>query len=241
MSYRINVTGAFRISPPADAEQVTRVAQADRGWRVSPNGQLLYLPSEEHPDPFEAIRYLAERLLPELGLSVEGSVTWIGEDETEGSIQIHANRVTVLSPEPEELNDQEIERLIEQLKTGTEEQRVEAAEIFEAFQASSGPVVAALAAALKSDAAIKVRLRAASTLSSFGKASLPALDALVSVLDDKEPWVQAAAAEVLGAIGPGASAAVPILQRLRAHPSYGVAGRAKEALARITGIKHELG
>jgi hypothetical protein len=234
VSYLVTVDGAFTITPPASPDQQAVVAAAERGWRISPNGALLYLPSDEHPDVFAAIRVLLAEVLPSLGLVAAGAVTWHGEDGAQGEIRIEGGQVTISEPPLERPAHEEVGRLTRQLAAGSEAEKLEAVEVLEFFQVSSPPVVEALAGALD-DSSLQVRTRAANALASLGPLALPALHALLLALRQSDQWVQCAAAEAIGAIGPAAAEALPALRELQLHPSYGPSGRATEAIARLTG------
>ncbi len=95
-----------------------------------------------------------------------------------------------------------------------------------------------------------MRTLAACGLRDAGAAALPALDALIARLKDPEVYVRSAAAAAIGALGPGAAAAVPSLiaacrvpgesgQALRAYAyALGDIGPgAKAALPTLEGMK----
>ncbi|GEM_PF-7083313 len=233
MSYNITVNGAFRITPAANDQQREIVEQANRGWKISPNGTLLHLPAgEDHPNPFLAIEYFVTELLPSIGLRAEGEVRWHGEDGGQGEIGVANGTVVITTPEPKRLDRREVERLLDQLTTGSDEDRKMAAQVLQAFNEDGPEVIAALAVALSS-ASVEVRIAAANLLAAFGPKALPALSALRTALRDSEAWVQAAAAEAIGEIGPAAAIALPDLVELRKHPSYGPSGRALEAIRKL--------
>jgi hypothetical protein len=232
MGYHITVDGAFQLTPAADEDQKARVAASDQPWRISPNGQLLYLPDEEQADPFQGLQFLVDALLPQLGLSVEGALNWHGEAGDTGQIRVIAGKVEVVEPEPERLSQDEETVFLGQLSSGVETQQIKAISALEFYCASAERVVLALAAALV-DPSLSVRIRAANALGALEAGALSALDALIAALRDPEPWMQCAAAEAIGFIGPAAVSALPALRQLQKHPSYAPAGRATEAIARI--------
>ncbi len=208
---------------------------AGLGWRSSANGHLLSLPSDhEDRDSIASLKRLVVEVLPSLSAAASGDATWIGEDGERGLLRVENGLVEVLEPEAEALASREVARLLAQLKRGTEAEKLEAAEIIDYLEVSPEDFVETLAEGL-SDPSLKVRMRMADSLAAFGSASLPALDRLVASLGDHEPWMQAAAAEAIGEIGAGARAAIPALEQLTRHPSYGPSGRAREALAKIRG------
>jgi hypothetical protein len=231
VGYHIAVDGAFDLTPAANEAARGQVASAGTGWVVSPNGRLLYLP-DDHPRAFEGLKRLVEVVLPELGLSASGSLAWRGEDGAEGRVSIGSSGVRVDYPAEEGLSDSEVQQHARRLLEGTKAERMESADILDAFRASMPAVVEALTAVLRHED-LEVRMKAASVLTSFGADAVGAVPGLVLALEDSEPWMQAAAAEALGAIGSGAATALPALERLTTHPSYGPAGRAREAIGRI--------
>lgn len=110
------------------------------------------------------------------------------------------------------------------LKDGIPEIRRSAAEAL----GNLGIEAAALAAAIK-DSDADVRWSAIEALGRIGPAALPAVPALIAVLDD--PALRSPAADALGSIGSGASAAGPALaSRLKELGRAGVV-----ALARVGG------
>jgi HEAT repeat protein len=66
-----------------------------------------------------------------------------------------------------------------------------------------------------------------------GSEAEPAIETLVSRLEDNDWDVRAACAQALGAIGPAASAALEALLRSSADPDWFVRAEVAEALARI--------
>jgi hypothetical protein len=235
VSYQLTVSGGFRLEPPVGQSGRDAVAAANRGWRISPNGRLLYLPEgDQHPNAFEGLRLLVAEVLPAIGSIAEGELKWTGEDGVEGTVRITAGAIEVAESEPQELSPGEVQRLLGGLATGAEAQQLEALEILEHFQVSSSQVVAAIAQALQAQSQ-QVCTRSANALATLGAASLPALPSLIAALDDPEPWVQGAAAEAIGAIGPAAASALPALTQLQKHPSYGPAGLATQAISKIRG------
>jgi hypothetical protein len=231
MGYHIAVDGGFRLQPPAAEPARVRISEAGRGWRVSHDGSSLELP-DQAPGALETLRILVESVLPDLGIVPSGELTWRGEDGAVGRVSVVGQAIQVESPQEEDLPELEIARVLQALASGSKDERLQAAEVLEAFGVSTTEPLRALSVAL-GDPDLEVRMRAANTLAGLGPDSAPIVGALVAALDDPEPWMQAAAAEALGAIGPGAAEAIPALERLATHPSYGPAGRAKEALARI--------
>jgi hypothetical protein len=232
MSYEITAVGGFRLTPPAGEKAAAEIAATGGGWRASPNGRLLYLTDDHGPWPFETLRHLVGSVLPAHGLVASGELRWRGEDGAEGLVRISGAEVTVEEPQDEPLSEAAVERLLTQLHTGNQAERLESAEAIEYFGLCVPKVLDSLAQAL-ADPDRDVRVRVANTLAAFGESALPTLQALIRALDDPEPWVQAAAAEALGLIGSAAKPALPALERLTHHPSYGPSGKAREAIGRI--------
>lgn len=83
------------------------------------------------------------------------------------------------------------------------------------------PCLNALVAALK-DADASVRMMSAHAISRQGKNALPALSALIEAgqVEGEQAQVLRNLAGALGAIGPEAATALPILQKLQVHPEY---------------------
>jgi hypothetical protein len=85
--------------------------------------------------------------------------------------------------------------------------------------AGSPAALPALTASLR-DPDVNVRLASAETISTFGRAARPALDALIAAADTpgEHVHVQRSVAKALGEIGPDAARAVPVLEKLRRIP-----------------------
>jgi len=232
MSYHIQMTGTFHVEPQLSADGCAEVAASTLGWRCTPNGAILYLPSDvAMSDPFAAFR-TAVQLIARLGSSVAGEAHWEAEDGSSGSLSVVGGDVQVATDPDEPLAESELLRLIESLRSGPEPDRVESMKILCYLSVPLAKFAEPLSQCLRHDAA-SVRLAAANTLCHFGEEASVALEPLIVALDDSEAWVQAAAAEALGLIGCNASAALPALRRLEKHPNYGPSGRAREAIARI--------
>jgi len=76
----------------------------------------------------------------------------------------------------------------------------------------------------------------AEPLASYGKEAAPAVPLLVQILGSDDEDARLSAARVLGAIGPPAKSALPVLEKLAADPDGGmVAAAAADAIAGITG------
>jgi HEAT repeat protein len=94
------------------------------------------------------------------------------------------------------------------------------------------PVLPALVERLK-DADQNVRIAAADAIAKLGEKAAPAVAALIEAAESQNmhPHVQRSVAAALGAIGPAASPALPVLERLRKQ--IRVRWIAQSAIARI--------
>ncbi len=86
---------------------------------------------------------------------------------------------------------------------------------------------------LASAAFDEARAQAAAALGQYPDRSLELLPHLVKALGDPGPVVVAAAAQTLGAFGADAAAAIPHLERQRAHDDRVVRNQVEESLAKI--------
>ena len=76
------------MTPPVTAERVAVLSQLMRGWRISPNGRYLFFPSDsDEPDSIGQLEK-ACAALSSIGIAVDGSGTWTGEDDSRGTIQV---------------------------------------------------------------------------------------------------------------------------------------------------------
>ena len=104
---------------------------------------------------------------------------------------------------------------IRALRSSDRDRRQEGAEILGETGAVNAEVVAALAAAL-GDKSQDVRWRAARSLKEIGPSAAGAIPALIDALLHPEcakPWILRECASALGAIGPTARQALPVLSR----------------------------
>jgi len=232
MGYYIEVSGAFNIDPPANTSLLGQADDTTLGWQISPNGRLLYLPTDvQLPSPFTQLERVCQ-LLRSNGHAVNGCAKWRGEDDAHGTITVENNIVLVGEVAPPELPDSEVIDLTGQIRTGDEALKLEAMQLLDHFAINSSLVLEALVCAL-SDESLKVRMSAARYLCNLGEEASPAIEALIKALSDEEPWMRAAAAEALGEIGAKAERAIPYLIGLLNDSDYGPRGRAKEAIDKI--------
>ena len=93
VSYGNRIDGVFRVTPPVPAETVEATSTPLHGWRISPNGQILYLPSDaDEPDALGALEHACE-VLKQAGYSVSGDGQWHGEDGAAGAVVVAAGIV----------------------------------------------------------------------------------------------------------------------------------------------------
>ena len=92
MSYDTRIEGTFVIEPPV--ADIAAIGQSLRSWRVSPNGRLLYLPTDSDETDALGTLHAACKALGARGHSVNGSGTWRGEDGEEGSLTVVNNVIS---------------------------------------------------------------------------------------------------------------------------------------------------
>jgi HEAT repeat protein len=99
---------------------------------------------------------------------------------------------------------------------------------------SALPFLNALVAALK-DTDANVRMMSADAIARQGKSGLPALSALIEAgqVEGEQVPVLRNVAAALGAIGPEAAPALPVLKKLQVHPR--IRWSAEAAMRQITG------
>jgi HEAT repeat protein len=130
---------------------------------------------------------------------------------------------------------EDIAKYIKSLTAKDPQERIAACEgisaIGELKKVYATDAVDPLCAVLQKDDDAKVRLAAATALGRIEADPAKATPALIQGLRDKERGVQAASANTLGILGPGAKAAVPVLREL-ADQAKVEAAKAKEEQAK---------
>jgi hypothetical protein len=93
LSYGNRIEGVFLVTPPVPSESVAATSASIRGWRITPNGQILYLPSDtDEPDALGTLEQACE-VLKQAGYFVNGEGRWHGEDDDAGSVVVAAGIV----------------------------------------------------------------------------------------------------------------------------------------------------
>jgi hypothetical protein len=106
MSYDTHVTGVFALTPSLLPEPGEALSRQLRSWRVSPNGQLLYLPSDADEPCAIGQLQRACQLLAEAGIKINGTGTWTSEDESSGALRVADGIVDYDTPEDSDDNNQ---------------------------------------------------------------------------------------------------------------------------------------
>jgi HEAT repeat protein len=118
------------------------------------------------------------------------------------------------------------------LQDGTAEVRRTACLALGKIGSATEPTVLGIAGRL-GDLDQTVRIQAAVTLKELGPGSAPALPALLRALNRRENLTTKYVITAIGAIGPPAESAMPILQGFEADPDIHVREAAKSAIQRI--------
>ncbi|NMO22172.1 HEAT repeat domain-containing protein [Pyxidicoccus fallax] len=185
------------------------------------------------------LRLLIERFLAPWGYTLNGRVTWQGEDEEDrGALIVTDNVLTVEREDaPEELEEQAPEEpppdLLEQLKHADVAVRREAIAALVSIAPDHRRTLEVLRAVLREDAHEWVRLDAAEALGGLGASAREATPELLRALEDPNEPVAAAAVWSLGEIGNPSQGVREALERASRSPRFGVRFRAEEALRKL--------
>ena len=96
MSYHVTIEGSVRLDPPAGENTRDAINSASRAWKISPNGALLYIPSDSQDatnDPFGELSSIVQELGTNFGIAVSGQTTWVGEDDVSGELRVENGEV----------------------------------------------------------------------------------------------------------------------------------------------------
>lgn len=233
MSYGVDFLDSFSINPPVK-EVDLQCLPPDSSWEISSNGKWLKWKSSDPDAGFRRLELVVTALL-ERGYRLKGTVRWIGEDEATGTATVKKGKLVICDDEPQsDLSSHEIRRLIENIRSGSDDEQAQAVEILSYFQIDTPDFIAALQEILQRKDHPR-RLKITWEVANLGPKAVGLKESLISLFDDPDHQVRAAAAEALGEIGPGASDALPALRKLLDDSNYGPRGRAIEAIRKIEG------